>query len=217
VRKPEAAKDADHRILELDPTPAGLITRSICKAYKSVWTRMRRELLRQHGAVCQVCGRVAEAARHIHCHEVYSFPNDKIVRLEQVVLLCWQCHDEVHFERTRHWCGQQYIDEIASHYRSVNGGLSERVFVQDVKRTFRRMLAIRKSYGGPAATPQLDYGPYKGLVDRYHMRQRWREMDWYERSDYDNDFKVFCDENDDGYYEMFPDHECPWDLAMLRG
>jgi hypothetical protein len=83
----------------------------------------------------------------------------------------------VHFERTCQRCGQAYIDEIAAHYRAVNGGLSEKMFERDVERTFRKMLAIRKAYGGPAAIPRLDYGPYQAEVDRCLERRRERYDD----------------------------------------
>jgi hypothetical protein len=143
---------------------------------------------------------VAELPRHIHCHEVYTFPNNKIVRLETVVLLCWRCHDATHFERTQHRCGEQYIQEIATHYRSVNGGLSEKVFHRDLVKAFRHMQAIRKSYGGPAAAPPIDYGPYQIRVDEFMARNRAREIE----------------DDDDGEFEMFPDHEIPTDTAMWR-
>jgi hypothetical protein len=188
------AKAKGTRVLAFDPTPAGLVTRPLHKAYKTVWASLRGKLLKQHGAVCQICKHVAEAQRHIHCHEVYAYPNKRVVRLKRVVLLCWRCHDAVHFERTRSRCGQKYVDEIAAHYRSVNGGLSSKEFERDLQETFRRMLDIRQRYGGPAAEPDIDYGLYADLVSDYH----WRRGD------------------DDFGFEMFPDHECPWDIAMLR-
>jgi hypothetical protein len=96
--------------------------------------------------------------------KVYAYPNKTVVKLKRVVLLCWRCHDAVHFERTRNRCGEKYVREIAAHYRSVNGGISQKAFEGDVKATFRRMLAIRESYGGPAAQPDIDYGPYEDLI-----------------------------------------------------
>lgn len=195
----------DARLLEFDPTPAGLVTRPLNKAYKSVWASLRKTLLKEHGAVCQVCKHVVEAQRHIHCHEVYAFPNHKVVRLERVVLLCWQCHDATHFERTRQRCGQKYVNEIAVHYRTVNGGLSETAFKRDLEKTFRRMLAIRKSYGGPGAAPPLDYRPYQSLVDAFMERKTTRDT-----------ARVTEDDDGDGEFEMFPDHEFPYDTGMWR-
>ncbi len=151
----------------------------------------------------QACKHVAEAQHLIHCHEIYDFPDPMVVRLERVVLLCWRCHDAVHFERTRHRSDQKHIDEIAAHYCAVNDGLSDRAFERDAEKTFRRMLAIRKSYGGPAAAPQIDYGPYQVLIDRYQMKRRRRELDT-------------SDQYDDDEFEMLPDHECPQTTAMWR-
>ena len=189
------------RLLELDTTPAGLVTRPLSKAYKSVWASLRKALLKEHGAACQVCKHVAEAQRHIHCHEVYAFPNNTVVRLERVELLCWRCHDATHFERTKRWCGKEYVQEIASHYRAVNGDLSEKAFEGDLEKTFRRMLEIRKSYGGPGAAPPIDYGSYQSRVDEFMARNPERETE----------------DDDDVEFEMFPDHEFPNDMAMWRG
>jgi hypothetical protein len=188
------------RLLEFDPTPAGLVTRPLNKTYKSVWLSLRTALLKEHGAVCQICKHVAEAKRHIKCHEVYIFPDKKVVRLERVALLCWRCHDAVHFERTVHRCGQAYIDEIAAHYCTVNGGITKRAFDEDAERTFRCMLAIRSSYGGPGAAPPIDYGPYQIHVDEY-LKRKWQRLE---------------NDDEDEEYEMLPDHECPWDTAMWR-
>ncbi|HTZ70294.1 MAG TPA: hypothetical protein VMB71_06555 [Acetobacteraceae bacterium] len=189
----------EDRLLEFDPTPAGLIAHPLSKAYKSVWASLRKALLKEHGAVCQVCKHVAEAQRHIHCHEVYAFPNDKAVRLERVVLLCWRCHDATHLERTRRQCGEKYVQEIAAHYRAVDGGLSQKAFEQDLQKTFRRMQAIRKFYGGPGATPPIDYGPYQGRINKFMARKPGETEGE--------------DEND---FEIFPDHEFPDDIAMWR-
>jgi len=188
------------RLLELDATPAGLVTRPLNKVYKSVWASLRKTLLKENGVVCQVCKHVGEISRHIHCHEAYAFPDNKVVRLELVVLLCWRCHDATHFERTKRRCGPQYVQEIAAHYREVNGGLSEKVFEQDLEKTFRRMQDIRESYGGPAAAPKIDYGPYQIRVDEFIARNRRFE----------------AEEDDDGEFEMSPDHEFPNATAMWR-
>ncbi len=188
------------RLLEFDPTPAGLVTHPL-RAYKSIWAKVRRTLLKEYGAVCQVCGHVAEARRHIHCHEVYAFPDNTVVKLGQVMLLCWRCHDAIHFDRTQRRSGEEYIREIASHYRAVNGGLSEKAFERDLDTMFRRTNALRKSYGGPAATPPLDYGPYQSLVTDYLARKSVRKRG----------------HDDDGdEFEMVPDHEFPEDTAMWR-
>jgi hypothetical protein len=188
------------RLLEFDTTPAGLVTRPLSKAYKSVWANLRKALLNEHGAECQVCRHVAAAQRHICCHEVYTFPNKTLVRLDRVVLLCWPCHDATHFERTQRRCGHKYVREIATHYQAVNGGLSQKAFELDQARAFRRMRAIRKSYGGPGATPPIDYGPYQDRVDKFIPRIPKSE----------------AEDGGDDEFEMFPDHEFPNDTAMWR-
>jgi hypothetical protein len=193
------------RLLEFDPTPAGLVTRPLSKAYKSVWAKLRKGLLKEHGAVCQVCHHMAEAQRLIHCHEVYSFPNSKVIRLAQVVLLCWRCHDAVHFERTQRWCGQKYSQEIAPHYRTVNGGISEKAFERDLKRGVPPHAGDPQVLWRPGAAPLVDYAPYQQRVDDLTARNAARARQ-------DDDDQA----DDDGDFEMFPDHEYPSDTAMWR-
>jgi hypothetical protein len=194
----KSKRSRPNRALEFDPTPAGLVSRPLRTSYKSIWAGIRRGLLKEHGAVCSVCKHVAEQERHIHCHEVYSFP-DEVVRLEQVDLLCWRCHDAVHFERTNARCQSKYADEIATHYCGVNG-ITKEEFERDLDVTFRRMLEIRESYGGAGAAPTIDYGPYQSAVDQYLAKKTERQVD-------EDDFEDF---------EMLPDHECPEDTAMWR-
>jgi hypothetical protein len=151
---------------------------------------------------CEICSTIETEARLIHGHEVYSFPDPETVRLERIAFLCTRCHDAIHFERTRKYCQAPYLGTVTEHYCQVNGGLTEEEFRQDVVDASNKMLSIRKFYGGPAARPRMDYGPFRDLAGQ-SLKQK---EDWL--ADRLEDY--------DGETEMLPDHECPWATAMWR-
>jgi hypothetical protein len=65
----------------------------------------------------------------------------------------------------------------------------------------RQGFAIREFYGGAAASPDIDYGDYRDGVEKTLERKRQRSADLDE------------DDDGDGDFEMFPDHECSWDIG----
>ena len=184
-----------------------MVTASLRKSFKGLWARLRKEHFAAGDLSCEICQAVETKSSLIQGHEVYSFPNPRTVQLEGIQFLCTRCHDVIHFERSRRWCQAPYLRTLAEHYCSVNGGISQAEFQQDITDTSNKMLGIRKFYGGPNARPSLEYGPYQDRADQSSKRKaKWledEEADWLE------------DWDDDGF-EMFPDHECPEDIAMLR-
>jgi hypothetical protein len=177
--------------LIFDRTPTSL-TNPMRRQYKSVWSGVRRALLKEHGAVCMACGHAPNRANEIEAHEIYSYPENDVIRLELVVLLCRKCHHTVHLERslfhTKWHAGQearrsglkgrradqagmdaerQYRTEMAEHYCKVNGVTSE-TFEEDLRKSgppdsWRRHARER--------TPVMDYGPFQPLIDRYLERK----------------------------------------------
>jgi hypothetical protein len=160
------------RMLVLDSTPAGLITAPLRTSFKYLWACLRKEHFRSGDFSCEKCKAVETEARLIHAHEVYSFLDPQVVKLERVAFLCTRCHDVIHFERSRRYCAEPYLRTLSDHYCKVNGGISQDEFRQDIDDTFRKMLAIRKFYGGPGAAPPIDYGPYQSRVDLLMTRNR---------------------------------------------
>jgi hypothetical protein len=190
---------APHRILAFDPTPAGLITgKSLSKSFKGVWARIRKQHFKMSGPQCGVCKVVEVKARQIDGHEIYSFSNAQIVRLERIIFICKRCHNAVHLERTRGRCEEDYVRSIEEHYCRVNGGLSMGDLNRDFAESQEQMIALREFYGGPSAAPDVDYGEYHGAVKQTLERRRQRSADL---------------DDDDSDFEMFPDHECPWDVS----
>lgn len=192
------------RLLAFDPTPAGLVTKSLRKEFKYLWSCIRKEHFKENDLSCEICKTVESENRLIHGHEVYSFSNSSYVKLEKVAFLCTKCHDTIHFERTRNHCQEPYLRKLVEHYCLVNGGLSESDFDQDYTDTFHKMRKIRDNYGGPGSSPDLDYGPFKEKVDIAVARRKKRAIQ--------NQDKIDDDDYDD--FEMFPDHECQHDIKM---
>jgi hypothetical protein len=194
ARKPRAP-----RLLEFDSTPAGLVSdRSLRLAFKNEWARIRARHFKENAAACMLCHAVQPPPK-IDAHEIYSFPSPQLVRLERLLFVCKHCHDAIHLERTRVHCSPGYIRFVEEHYCKMNGiSESDRDF--DYKHTIQLSFAIREFYGGAGATPALDFGQYQCGVDATLTRRR----------------KPREDEDDDGGFEMYPDHECPWDVGRAR-
>lgn len=160
------------RALAFDPTPAGLVSdRSLRKAYKNEWARIRTAHFKSGNFTCEICRIVESEARLIHAHEIYSFPDPQIVRLEKIAFICTLCHDAIHLERTRFRCGPEYIAKVEAHYCEVNE-LSMDDLKLDYAETVRHSAALRAFYRGPEARPRLDYGPYQAAADRCEQRKR---------------------------------------------
>jgi hypothetical protein len=189
------------RILAFDPTPAGLITpaKSLRLAFKYQWKLIRQRHFKDGDLGCEICPAVAAEARHIHAHEVYSFPNAQIVHLDRIIFICTDCHDTIHLERTRGRSEKPYIQKLEEHYCRVNGGLSAADLKKDFAEAQRRGFALREFYGGSATSPDIDYGAYRDGVEQTLARKRQQSAD--------------LDDDYDGDFEIFPDHECPWDVG----
>jgi hypothetical protein len=105
-QKPPMIREPLPRLLAFDPTPAGLVARSLPKAFKGLWASLRKAHFATSPPVCEICSDAQESKRLIQGHEVYAFPSPTSVRLTRVKFVCYRCHDAIHFERTRRWCGE---------------------------------------------------------------------------------------------------------------
>jgi hypothetical protein len=63
---------------------------------------------------------------------------------------------------------------------------------QDFVACLRRSGEILRLYG-PKPMPRFDFGDYQAGADETSKRKH--------------------DDDDDGDFEMYPDHECPWDVG----
>ncbi len=79
-----ANEEPTPRLLAFDPTPAGLVDdRSLRRAFKNEWARIRARHFKEDGTACALCEVVEPEENLIEGHEVYSFPSPKVVRLER--------------------------------------------------------------------------------------------------------------------------------------
>ena len=185
------------RLLAFDPTPAGLVgKRSLRLAFKYHWKLIRDRHFKENSASCMLC-HVTKTKPEIDAHEIYSFPNPQVVRLDRILFVCKYCHDAIHLERTRIRCLPEYIRFIEDHYCKING-VSENDRLADFGHMSQRSFVIREFYGGANATPTLDFGPYQNRIDEFLKRKLGRPEGKHE---------------DDSDFEMYPDHECPWDIG----
>ena len=96
--------------------------------FKGFWARLRREHFAKPGnLLCALCADTRPITKNFPAQEVYAYPTPASVRLMDVVIMCYRCHDAIRYERTRAGCQKPYADEIAEHYCLVNGGLSGKI------------------------------------------------------------------------------------------
>jgi hypothetical protein len=189
---------AEH-VLSFDQTPAGLIGAPLRVAFKNLWSQLRQERFKDGNISCDICKMIETKKELIDAHEVYSFPDPNTIHLDRLLFVCRPCHYAIHFDRTTRRCDSDYVDEIKEHYMSVNGGLSEEEFDRDFDHSQRRSRGLRDYYRETLRSVSLNFGPYQSRVDALLKKRELRS-------------KQLADD-DDSDFEMYPDHECPWDIG----
>jgi hypothetical protein len=193
------------RRLAFDPTPAGLIVAPLRIIHKSLWGRLRQERFKVGDLSCDICGAYATEKKLIDAHEVYSFPSPNTIHLDQLIFVCRACHYAIHFDRTIKRCSAGYIKEIQKHYMKVNGDLTMEEFHRDFDHSQRRSLGLRDVYRETERSVKLDFGPYQSCVDAL-IEKRMLQSELLANDEDSED-------DDDSDFEMYPDHECPWDIG----
>jgi hypothetical protein len=191
------------RRLQIDPTPPGLVSgRTLRERFKYIWARyVREDHFRTNALQCSICAAPARREK-LDGHEVYSYPDPSTVQLVAVDFLCKYCHDAIHMQRSRALTvtgrgSADYVPAVEDHYCRINGGLSCAELESDYRASVEEMNRLRDFYRvGP---PSIHYGPFQDRVEAALARCAGRD-----------------DEDDDEDFEMFPDHECPWDIGMGR-
>lgn len=179
------------RILCFDSTPEASVT-SLRKRHKGMWARIRDRRFKDQSFLCDICRSDRGRRDWLDAHEVYSFPQPGVIRLERIVFICKHCHEAIHLERTSRNVGEKWLEEVKSHYCAVNDVTREELEA-DYRQAMKRTNELRNIYTGK--NPRMDYGEYQAEADLCESRKR-REPN----NEVDED-------------EMYPDHECPWDVG----
>lgn len=179
------------RYLAFDPTPEGLV-RPLRLAYPGEWARIRDRRVALGDLACDICESEQPNRKKLPAHEVHDFNPPGVARLEKILFICQLCHDAIHLERTRRVAKREYVSAVEAKYCEVNR-VSLAQLGQDFAAVMEVSAAIRKAHRG-RAKPAMDYGDYKAGADASEKRKR-------------------TDVDDDSDFEMYPDHECPWDIG----
>lgn len=179
------------RNLAFDPTPEGLV-RPLRLAYPGEWARVRDRRVALGDLACDICETEQPTRKKLPAHEVHDFNRPGVARLEKIVFICQLCHDAIHLERTRRVAGKEYVSAVEAQYCKVKG-VSPEQLEHDFAAMKEVSANIRKAYRG-STKPAMDYGDYQAGADASEKRKR-------------------TDVEDDSDFELYPDHECPWDVG----
>jgi len=179
------------RKLAFDPTPE-TSTASIRKRYKAMWARIRDRHFSDDNCQCDICGSDRGRRDWIDAHEVYSFPEADLIRLDRIIFVCKLCHEAIHLERTRRTAQKKWLAEVEAHYCKVNE-ITAKELERDFRNLMKRTNELRARYS--RKSPRMDYGEYQAEAELCESRKR-------KKNDVDTDD-----------FEMYPDHECPWDIG----
>ena len=180
-----------NRKLSFDATPESLV-RPLRRAYPSEWARIRDRRAELGDLACEICKTEQPTRKKLPAHEVHDFNCPGVAKLEKIVFICQLCHDAIHLERTRRVGKKEYVSAVEAKYCEVNS-VSLAQLEQDFAAVMEVSAAIRKAYRG-RAKPAMDYGDYQAGADASEKRKR-------------------TDIGDDSDFEMYPDHECAWDVG----
>lgn len=179
------------RKLAFDPTPEMLV-RPLRLAYKGEWARIRDRRFEQGGLSCEICGTEQPNRECLDAHEVHDFSRPGVARLVTIQFICRLCHYAIHLERTRRVVTKEHLIAVEAHYCKVNEITSAQL-EEDFATSMKESAAIRHVFSG-RLWPVMDYGDYQAGADASEKRKR-------------------TDLEDDSDFEMYPDHECPWDVG----
>jgi hypothetical protein len=107
-------------ILEMELTPHFMAGFSLPRVAKGRWRGIRKSLLRERGPICEICGFSAENPGLIDAHEVYEYPEDRIVRLVRIQLLCKRCHECKHLDHIERMGRSERVKLLIEHFCAIN-------------------------------------------------------------------------------------------------
>ena len=141
---------------------------------KGRWDKLRRELTKEHGSRCAICGAIG---KRLHGHEVWDYREKKTVGtsvLLRVEIVCVDCHDIHHWARTTKLfeagkiTAERYRN-LRKHFRVVNGCRQE-VFDDHFLQSARVWEERSKKRW------KIDWGEFASLVEEAKAaRSVWAE------------------------------------------
>ncbi|GEN52304.1 HNH endonuclease [Halobacillus faecis] len=139
---------------------------------RTLWNRVRDDVLKENNHQCQICGRQDE--KKLHAHEVWDYDEDKFfLILKEIQSLCRSCHDLKHIHHVGHrGNGKKTSDyvmrNLKKHFMKVNG-CTEKDFI----RHYRNQLA--------KSSPDTEKRSMEDLIELRKRREReefLNEQDW---------------------------------------
>jgi hypothetical protein len=158
------------RRLAFDPTPESTALPLRLK-YKYLWKLIRDDRFKTADYRCEICGSDRGKREWLDGHEVYSFPEPKVIRLERVIFICKHCHDATHLERTRLVSGKQWTAEVEAHYCRMNGIPAGELKSDYVSYCTARSVLLKTH---PKYECVMDYGPWKAKCEEIDARWKAR-------------------------------------------
>jgi hypothetical protein len=141
---------------------------------KARWDKLRRELIKERGARCEICGAIRQ---RLNGHEVWDYREKKTIRtavLLNVEIVCVDCHDIHHWGRTRKLFEDGKITaerykHLRRHFRTVND-CSQEVFDKHFLQSARLWEQRSKKEW------KIDWGAFALLVaEAKAARDAWAE------------------------------------------
>jgi hypothetical protein len=141
------------------------------------WPGIRKSLLKERGAICEICGFAAEESRYIDAHEVFEYLDDGMIRLASIQMLCKRCHDCKHFDQllSMEAAGIREAgraETVIEHSCHVNR-CSRADFEENLQASRQRSEELRQIYGSDLSENEVHYGPYHNFVTRPRKPLNW--------------------------------------------
>lgn len=124
---------------------------------RKVWDNIRKEIIKENGSRCQVCG---ETAGKMNLHEVWKYDDENhLQKLDGFILLCTMCHHVKHIGLAGILASQGKLDynEVVEHFCKVNK-CTKKDFVNHEKIAFE-IWRKRSQYQW-----KQDFGKYKEFI-----------------------------------------------------
>ena len=91
------------------------------------WKKLSRKIREINHYECSICGAKPDK-RYLHAHEVWEFYDRKdqgLQKLADIISVCKDCHDVIHWGRTSALESQERVEYLINHFCKVNNARIE--------------------------------------------------------------------------------------------